>query len=579
MPTLEWIGKDAVRNHHREVHYHLLHCDGELSAGAPGDGNLLVEGDNLLALKALLPYYAGKVKCIYIDPPYNTGTEDWKYNDNVNSPVIRRWLMETVKKDDLSRHDKWLCMMLPRLTLLREMLSMDGVMFMSIDDNESYHARSLLNEVFGEHNFLAELVWEKTRKNDARFFSVGHEYAIVYARSLATLRDSGVVWREPKPGAREVMQKCRELVELHGSHLAVIESELREWYKALPKLHPAKKLSRYKHIDRYIAKHGPWRDRDISWPGGGGPRYDVPHPITKHPCKVPERGWGFATSGAMQRQIDLDLVEFREDHTDPPFRKAHLVPIPDELDVAVNDSDEWEEGIEEAGMQVMPSVIYRQSQAAVKYLRKLMGAKVFNNPKDHEVIARFIRYCTSQGSGDIVLDSFAGSGTTGEAVLRLNAEDNGNRRFILVEMEASIARPITAERLNRVIAGSGDIPPAGSGFRFCTLGTALFDDEGKISERLRFSDLAHHIYFTETGEPLSKHPDPDSPLIGCLNGVSYFLLWNGRGDSVLDSVQIKRLNGCAGLKVVYAEACTLGPGTLKRRGIVFKQVPYSVKAS
>lgn len=229
MPTLDWIGKKAVVNHHKEVPYRLIRCEGELSAGAVGEGNLLVEGDNLEALKALLPYYAGKVKCIYIDPPYNTGNEKWAYNDNVNSPEIRKWLGQTVKgeAEDLSRHDKWLCMMYPRLVLLREFLKQDGVIIVSIDDFEAYRLRFLLDEIFQSQNFIAQLVWDKTRKNDAKLFSVGHEYLIVYARSLAVLRAANTVWREPKPGADAVLAHVAQLMKTHGEDFETIEKDLR----------------------------------------------------------------------------------------------------------------------------------------------------------------------------------------------------------------------------------------------------------------------------------------------------------------------------------------------------------------
>lgn len=290
MPTLDWIGKKAVLNHHRQVPFHLLREDPNLSAGDPTSGNLLVEGDNLLALKALLPYYAGQIKCIYIDPPYNTGNENWIYNDAVNSPEMRTWLGKVVggEAEDLSRHDKWLCMMYPRLALLREFLREDGVILVSIDDFEAHRLRLLLDEIFSPRNFIAQLIWDKTRKNDAKLSSVGHEYLIVYAKSLQCLKDRKTVWREQKPGARKIFEKWQELTEEHGNLYDVIQERLRAWYRSLPKSRPAKKLSRYKWVD----EHGPWRDRDISWPGGGGPRYDVMHPVTRQPWKIPERGWG-----------------------------------------------------------------------------------------------------------------------------------------------------------------------------------------------------------------------------------------------------------------------------------------------
>lgn len=178
MPTLHWIGKEAVVGHHHAVPFRLLNDEPTLACGDPGTGNLIVEGDNLLALKALLPRYAGQVKCIYIDPPYNTGNEGWVYNDAVNSPAILDWLGKTVGKEaeDLCRHDKWLCMMYPRLALLREFMREDGVIFVSIDDNEIARLTLLLEEIFGSGNHLATLVWEKGKKGDSKFFSETHEY-------------------------------------------------------------------------------------------------------------------------------------------------------------------------------------------------------------------------------------------------------------------------------------------------------------------------------------------------------------------------------------------------------------------
>lgn len=578
MPTLSWIGKDAVVNSHQQVPYRLLRCHEERSVGDAMDGNLLIEGDNLHALKALLPYYAGKVKCIYIDPPYNTGNEGWVYNDAGNAPEMKAWLADAlagqpVKVDDLSRHDKWLCMMYPRLVLLRQFLREDGVILVSIDDFEAAHLRCVMDEVFGGANFIAQLVWEKGRKNDAKLFSVGHEYMVVYAYSKETLRKQKTVWREPKPGAREIWDQYVELQKAYGSDNQAIETALQDWYKQLPKSHPSKALSRYKHID----KDGPWRDRDISWPGGGGPRYDVLHPVTKLPCKIPEAGWRFATPASMQRQIELGLVEFRADHTDPPFRKAHLRPVAEELDEQDSEEGDGQEEDSALGLQVMPSVIYKQSQVTVKHLRKLMGGKAFENPKDHEILARLIRYVTNPG--DLVLDSFAGSGTTGHAVLKLNAEDGGNRRFILVEMEPKVAGPITAERLRRVIEGYGDTPGLGGGFRFCTLDEPLFDERGRVRWGVTFGELARHIFFTETGRPLPTDPEGEPPFIGEHDGVAYFLLWSGTTARVLDAAAVRALSKREGPKVVYAELCRVSLQRLEKRGITYKQIPYNIRTS
>ena len=580
MPTLNWIGKAAVVEHHKQVPFRLLKCRDDLSVGDPQAGNLLVQGDNLEALKALLPYYAGQLKCIYIDPPYNTGNEGWVYNDAMNSPEMRDWLGNVVggEAEDLSRHDKWLCMMYPRLRLLKQFLQEDGVILVSIDDFEAYHLRCLMDEIFGRQNFIAQLVWEKGRKNDAKFFSVGHEYMIVYANSVDLLRRLKTVWREPKPGAQEIWNEYTRLREQFGDNDQAVEKALRDWYKALPEKHPSKALSRYKHIDKY----GPWRDRDISWPGGGGPRYDIYHPATGEPCKVPEAGWRFATPEAMQRQIELGLIEFREDHTSPPFRKAHIHPISEELDENANDGDDNEETSDNVGLQVMPSVIYKQSQVAVKYLRKLMGKKVFENPKDYEVIARLVRYITKPG--DIILDSFAGSGTTGHAVLQQNFEDSGSRRFSLIEMDTNIASTITAERLKRVVEGVEDIKGLGGGFNFCELGATLFDPTGQIRPEVKYEDLAQHIHFIETGSPLPRVDKPRYPLLGVHNGLAVYLLYNGvlkdkspHGGNVLTYELLESLPPHDGQKVIYGNGCRIGEQRLRDLGIVFKQIPYEIR--
>jgi adenine-specific DNA-methyltransferase len=376
-------------------------------------GGLLIHAENYQALRFLDRKYADKVKCIYIDPPYNTGSDEFIYKDRY-------------------QHSCWTAMMEERLAELRPLMREDGVTFLSIDDHEVATLRLITDKVFGRGSLLAELVWEKTRKNDAKLFSVGHEYMLSIARSSATLAGSGVVWREPKPGAKEIMEEYYRLRGIHGNDDQAAERDLQAWYRQLPEDHPSKRLSRYKHVDGY----GVWRDRDISWPGGGGPRYDVPHPVTKKPCKVPEAGWRFATPEAMQEQIRKGLVVFRKDHAEPPIRKAHLLPLPEELDSDSADENQSpnEDNLDEAGMQVMPSVIYKQAQVAVKYLRALFGTKAFENPKDHEVIARLITYCTRNDTDALIFDFFAGSGTTADAVIYANRQDGERRKFILVEM-------------------------------------------------------------------------------------------------------------------------------------------------
>ena len=445
---LRWAGK-------REAYHSAFVPTSKIVQPRPEDserwddtGNLLIKGDNLDALRLLRQSYFGAVKLIYIDPPYNTQSDAFIYRDDFSARQTEILKTLGYKADALEyiqniygarTHSGWLSFMYPRLLLAKDLLREDGVIFISIDDNEQAQLKLLCDEVFGQENFLSNLVWEKGRKNDAKFFSNGHEYMLVYAKSQAHLRSEKTLWREEKPGAREIWDRYLELRTEHGKDDAAIEQDLQAWYSELPKGHPSKKWSRYKRID----EHGPWRDRDISWPGGGGPRYDVLHPVTGLPCRVPEAGWRYTDPEEMQRQIQLGLVAFRDDESEPPFRKAHIRPLSDEDANGVEDDEENDGAEDELAAQVRGSYFYKQSQVAVRALRDLFGSsKIFNNPKDTDEIARLVRYATPDDKQAVILDFFAGSGTTAEAVMRLNAEDGGQRRFILVQ----IPQPIDAKK-------------------------------------------------------------------------------------------------------------------------------------
>jgi adenine-specific DNA-methyltransferase len=405
--------------------------------------NLFIEGDNLETLKLLQETYLGQVKLIYIDPPYNTG-KDFIYRDNFAAEKDQFEIDAGEKTAEGGRlvanpdtrgryHSDWMSMIYSRLTVAKRLLKDDGIILVSIDDYEQAALRKLMDQVFGETNFVAQLVWEKGRKNDAKFFSVGHEYMLVFAKNVTRLREKQEVWREEKPGARDIWAEFVRLRGVHGDDFQAIEANLSQWYSDLPKGHPAKKWARYKRVD----ENGPWRDRDISWPGGDGPRYDVIHPKTGQPCEVPEPGWRYASPDEMQRQIKLGLVEFREDHTQPPFRKAHIRPIPEEADgsqIDSNDIDDDSDEETEFATQVRGSYFYKQSQVSVKYLRKLMGAKVFTNPKDHDELTKLIEYMTPNDRAALVMDFFAGSASTAEAVFRANATYGTNHRFIMVQL-------------------------------------------------------------------------------------------------------------------------------------------------
>jgi hypothetical protein len=295
----------------------------------------------------------------------------------------------------------------------------------------------------------------------------------------------------------------------------------------------------------------------------------------------------------MQKQIDLGLVVFRDDHTEPPIRKAYLNLVAVSIDEEYDLVDEDDQETEEVGLQVMPSVIYKHTQPSVRLLRRIMGGKVFSNPKDHEVLARLIRYVTKPG--DIILDSFAGSGTSGHAVLQLNHEDGGNRKFILVELEPRIARTVTAERLRRVIQGYTWTDQQGSkrfemglggGFRYCTLGATIFHPDGAMHNAVTWDDLARHIWFTETRNPWPGRPSPPAPLplagegnpcLGTFNGVAYYLYFNGIGGNTFGPAELAGLPVDEMPKVVYADMAAVESAELEERKVTFKQIPYDVK--
>jgi adenine-specific DNA-methyltransferase len=452
---LSWAGKsEAIRAIQSVSPGTLLPAPGE-SVNFDTTENLIIEGDNLEVLKLLQGGYHGRVKMIYIDPPYNTGGEfiypdnykeglaDYlKFSGQVSGEGIR---LTTNAETDGRYHSKWLTMMYPRLFLARNLLREDGVIFVSIDDHEVHNLRAMMNEIFGEENFVACLVWEKGRKNDAKLVSVGHEYIMVFAKSKAWLSQNEVRWRETKPGAAEIQTEYLRLKEKHGSNTVAIQKELREFYIKLPKANPAKKHSRYSNVDQ----NGVWRDDNMSWPGGGGPAYDVIHPVTKLPCAVPEGGWRYSTPEKMQEMIAKGRVVFRVDHTEPPIRKTYLV----------RENGETEEDDDtDTGIQVAGSYFYRSALQASNLMVNLFGGKIFENPKDHEVLMRFFKYVAGDSTTDIVFDFFGGSGTTAQAVLELNAQDGGNRKFILVQLPEPTERKdfptiadITKERVRRVI--------------------------------------------------------------------------------------------------------------------------------
>ncbi|TSA44132.1 MAG: site-specific DNA-methyltransferase [Deltaproteobacteria bacterium] len=569
MPTLNWIGRKAVENHHRQVPFHLLKDEPELSVGEPGAGNLLIEGDNLLALKALLPYYAGQVKCIYIDPPYNTGVDErdkegnrsgWIYSDNVNSPEMRDWIDRVVgeEAEDLSRHDKWLCMMYPRVSLLWRFLREDGIIFASIDEVEYANLRFLLDEIFGIPNRVGTIIWKNATDNNPTNIATEHEYVLCYAKNKRGLS------REWKSANMAVKEK---LLDLGNEFIRKYENqekrqaEYTKWFRENKEfLWP---FDRYKFIDDGGIYTG---SQSVHNPGKEGYRYDVIHPVTGKPCVEPMMGYRFPQE-TMKDLLSKNRVLFGE-------TEVKII----ELKVYVRDY-----------RAKLASLFELDGRIGTNELKTLFpeSKRPFDFPKPTGLIEELLSFTTS--GDDLVLDSFTGSGTTGHAVIKLNKTDNQRRRFILIEMKPSIARDITAQRLNRVMEGyrnakGENVKGLGSGFRFATLGEPLFDEWGNIRSTVPFSDLARHVYFTETGEPLPKQTEMPGSFVGVCRGTGVYLLYNGilkdkspKGGNVLTTAVLAQLPKHGGPKVIYGTACRIGAERLRSENIVFKQLPYKLR--
>lgn len=368
------------------------------------DGRL-VKSENWQALNTLREKYRGRVALFYIDPPYNTGQDEFAYIDSY-------------------QRSAWLSMIVDRLAACRHTLAQRGVLLSSIGREEFANLKHAANSTFGEENCLAELVWEKGRKNDAKYFSVGHDYILCYAKSKAELDRTKTVWREEKPGAREILVEYRRLIEIHGENHKSIQDGIRNFYSQLPSGHPSLKYRRYNRVDR----NGVWRDDNISWPGGKGPFYEIKNPKSKRKCEPPPGGWRFSTSEKFWLYYDHGFIEFRGEET--PQLKRYLNFVSPEFDPDSNQQSPSDGDGEDVSVQVMPSVFYRSQQPAVLGLRDLMGEDVFKNPKDPQTIARLIKYASAPGS--LIGDFFLGSGTTGEAVISLIRE-NGGRKFLFVE--------------------------------------------------------------------------------------------------------------------------------------------------
>ncbi|NAZ38315.1 site-specific DNA-methyltransferase [Rubellimicrobium sp. CFH 75288] len=525
MPILNWLTRDEDIRTAQRVPYRLLEEVPELSAGDGGAGNMLIQGDNLEALKALLPFYAGRVKCIYIDPPYNTRSAFEHYDDNLE-------------------HTQWLAMMWPRLELLRDLLAEDGSIWVSIDDNEGHYLKVIMDEVFGRSNFECTFVWQKVDSpNDNKPpITPDHEFVLCYKANKKS------VTFKKKPD----------------------ESILRSYRTTLEE-------PRF-HRDRLVKKNGKnslRKDRPTMY-------FPLPAPDRTRVYPIHDDGrearWAFSCSGVKKLKREGRLIWKQRE------KNGELVWVPYAREFAPDLPKRPHQTI------LLDVKTSRQAKAHAREL--LPGIEPIETIKPEQLLERILQIATDPG--DLVLDSFLGSGTTAAVAHKMG------RRYIGIEMgEHAVSH--CAPRLQKVIDGEqGGISQSvgwqgGGGFRFYRLGPPVFDEDGHIRQDIRFPVLAAHVWFSETDRPWDGPGDgkAESPLLGIHDGRAHALLYNGilgdkrpdggnvltRATLALIRADIARLApGFDGPLTVYGEQSRLTPATLDRERITFKQTPYDVKA-
>jgi len=553
MANLNFKGKTFVQNYHLTVKYHQLVPKKEksLTDKVSLNDNLIIHGDNLKALKALLPTYAGKVKCIYIDPPYNTGNERWVYNDNVNSPMMQEWLGKVVDREDLTRHDKWLCMMMPRLKLLRDLLREDGVIFVSIDDNEVHHLRMLMDEIFQE-NFLGiiSVVNNLKGRSDDEYIATANEFLLIYAKN-------------------------KGLYEMGGFPLS--EEQLKEYDQE-------DEFGKYKEVG--------FRKTGKNWRREARPLLFYPIYFNEKTGKI---------SLERKNKDDIEILPLTSDGQEGNWRweqKTFLERKDKDIVIRKVRTGRWQVftkmRLNENGEErtLLPKSVWidpkYDTAKGAAMLREIFGKDVFDNPKPVEFIKDIIRISADRDKGDIILDSFAGSGTTAHAVLELNKEDGGNRKFILVECE-DYADKITAERVRRVIKG---IPNAkdeklreglGGTFSYFELGDPIEIESILEGNKLpSYLELARYVFYTATGEEFDpKKVDEKRNFIGESKEYEVYLFYKPDIEylkaTALTLEVAKNLGEYKGKKrLVFAPSKYLDMDYLLEYRIDYCQLPFEI---
>ena len=556
MPTLDFKGKQFIYGHHLTVPVRTLQTNADKSLTGENEpslnDNLIIHGDNLHALKALLPKYAGKIKCIYIDPPYNTGKEGWVYNDNVNSPLMQAWLEKNspVDIEDMERHDKWLCMMWPRLHLLRELLSDDGVIFVSIDDNEQQHLRVLMDDIFGQENFVAVItIRSNPGGRDYGGIALTHDYVVVYRKTLETELNSISVEVESSLPLTDEDGRFK-VRELRNRNIRFNNLNRPNLYYPIyvnpdePDENNLHKVSLVK-IDGWVEVF-PLESQGVKT-------------VWRWQPETVFQNLNRNVMGKKKRDGNFQIVEkYRKDTK----RERSILSHKD----------------------------YRNERGTLTLKSIFGGESVFDYPKSDLLIKRLIELGIDNDG--IVLDSFAGSGTTAHAVLALNKEDGGNRKFILVECE-DYADTITAERVRRVINGVENAKDEtlrnglGGSFTYCTLGEPI-DEEGMLTGEIlpTYEALADYIAYTATGGALTSVAKQKDYFFGETKDIRFHLIYEPAleflesNKSALDGERADRIaKACkeTGKKAyVYAPQKFISQKELTDMGITFCQLPYNI---
>lgn len=524
MPTLNWIGKDKVVNHHLDVPFRTLEKQYTFAPnGVDGDGNMIIHGDNLDALKALLPMYEGRVKCIYIDPPYNTGNEKWVYNDNVNDPHIKAWLGKVVgaEGEDLSRHDKWLCMMYPRLKLLQKLLHpTNGSIFISIDENEVANLKLICNEIFGSNHHVATIAWQKRYSRENRgAIGDAHEYILIYASNV------------------EVFKNLRHKVAFDDNSSKVYKNPNND-----PK--------------------GRWRAVPMT---AQGFRPNQMYPITTPSGVIhyPPNGRCWSTvESEYKKLLEAGRIYFGKNGDSQPSTIRYLSEV---------------EGM--VPWTWWPHEEVGHTDEAKKEIISILGdASLFDTPKPTRLIDRILHIATDPN--DIILDSFAGSGTTAHAVLNMNKQDGGHRKFILVEM-GDYAESITAERVRRVINGYGEgnkaVEGTGGGFSFYELGDALLIN-GMLNPNAAEEKIRAYVYYTETRCALPAASENEKYLLGVHENHAYYFYYDADRMTTLNRAFLQTIQTRAEGYLIYADSNTLSAEDMARFHITFKKIPRDIAA-